>query len=75
MSNLTVEVFDTKNIVEIETTVGNILNNLEIETSSDRSVEVVSGSTVGFISASDILGLDEYLSNFIDEYEIDCGSP
>jgi hypothetical protein len=75
LSNLTVEVFDTKNIVEIETTVGNILNNLEIETSSDRSVEVVSGSTVGFISASDILGLDEYLSNFIDEYEIDCGSP
>jgi hypothetical protein len=75
LSNLTVEVFDTKNIVEIETTVGNILNNLEIETSSDRSVEVVSGSTVGFISVSDILGLDDYLSSFIDSYEIDCGSP
>ncbi len=75
MSNFTIEIFDTKNIVEIETTVGNILNNLEIETSSDRSVEIVSGSTVGFISVSDILGLDEYLSNFIDEYEIDCGSP
>ncbi len=75
MSDFTIEIFDTKNIVEIETTVGNILNNLEIETSSDRSVEVVSGSTVGFISVSDILGLDDYLSSFIDSYEIDCGSP
>jgi hypothetical protein len=75
LSDFTIEIFDTKNIVEIETTVGNILNNLEIETSSDRSVEVVSGSTVGFISVSDILGLDDYLSSFIDSYEIDCGSP
>jgi len=75
MSEFTVEIYDTKNIVEIETTIGNILNNLEIETSSDRSVDVISGSSLGFVSVGDIVGLDAYLSNFIDTYEIDCGSP
>lgn len=75
MSDFTVEIYDTKHIVEIESTIGNIINNLEIETSSDRSVDIVSGSSLGFISVSDIVGLDSYLSNFIDSYEIDCGSP
>lgn len=75
MSDFTIEIFDTKNIVEIETTIGNIINNLEIETSSDRSVEIVSGYSATIVYASDIIGLDNYLANFIDSYEIDCGSP
>lgn len=75
MSNLTLEIYDSKNIIEIETSVGNVYTNLEVETSIDRIVEIVSGSTLGFISAVDIIGLDDYLSNFIDNYEIDCGSP
>lgn len=75
MSSFTLEIYDSKNIIEIETTIGNIFNNLEIETSSDRTVDVISGSSLGFISVSDIVGLDSYLSNFIDSYEIDCGSP
>lgn len=75
MSNFTLEIYDSKNIIEIETTIGNIFNNLEIEASSDRTVDVISGSSLGFISVSDISGLDSYLSNFIDSYEIDCGSP
>jgi len=75
LSDFTIEIFDTKNIVEIETTVGNILNNVEIETSSDRSVEIVSGYSATIVYASDVIGLDNYLANFIDSYEIDCGSP
>lgn len=75
MSNLTLEIYDSKNIIEIESSIGNVYTNLEIETSVDRTVEIVSGSTLGFISALDILGLDDYLGNFIDNYAIDCGSP
>lgn len=75
MSELILEIYDTKNIIEIETSIGNVLNNLEIEASSDKTVEIISGSSLGFISVGDILGLDNYLSNFIDSYEIDCGSP
>ena len=68
MSSFTLEIYDSKNIIEIETTIGNIFNNLEIEASSDRTVDVISGSSLGFISVSDISGLDSYLSNFIDSY-------
>lgn len=75
MSELILEIYDTKNIIEIETSVGNVFNNLDIETSTDKTVEIISGSSLGFVSVGDILGLDEYLSNFIDSYEIDCGSP
>lgn len=75
MSELILEIYDTKNIIEIETSVGNVFNNLDIETSTDKTIEIISGSSLGFISVGDILGLDDYLSNFIDSYEIDCGSP
>lgn len=75
MSELILEIYDTKNIIEIETSIGNVFNNLDIETSTDKTVEIISGSSLGFISVGDILGLDDYLSNFIDSYEIDCGSP
>jgi hypothetical protein len=75
VSELILEIYDTKNIIEIETSVGNVFNNLDIETSTDKIVEIISGSSLGFVSVGDILGLDDYLSNFIDSYEIDCGSP
>jgi len=75
MSGFTVEIYDTKNIIEVETTIGNVFNNLEIETSSDRSLEIVSGYSATIVYASDIIGLEGYLSNFIDSYEIHCGSP
>ena len=98
MSELILEVYDVKNIVEIETSIGNVLNNLDIqtnngptigieasinnvfnnldiETSSDKTIEVINSFSLGVISASDIIGLNNYLGNFIDSYEIDCGSP
>lgn len=76
MSELTLEISDIINILEIETNIGNIFNNLEIETSSDRKVEIIAPGTFGItVYASDIIGLDNYLANFIDTYEIDCGTP
>ena len=75
MSNFTLEIFDTKHTLEIETAIANTFNNLTIETSSDKSVDITVGYAGTVVYASDILGLDSYLSNFIDHYSIDCGSP
>lgn len=75
MSNFTLEIFDTKHTVEIETAIANTINNLIIETSTDKSVDITVGYTGSVVYASDIIGLDSYLSNFIDSYNIDCGSP
>jgi hypothetical protein len=75
MSNFTLEIFDTKHTLEIETAIANTFNNLIVETSSDKSVDITVGYAGTVVYASDILGLDSYLSNFIDSYNIDCGSP
>lgn len=75
MSDFILEISGTTNILEIETSILDITNNLEIEVTTDRVVEVVTGYAGTVVYASDIIGLDNYLSNFIDDYEIDCGTP
>lgn len=75
MSDFTLEIFGTTNILEIQTSIVDTTNNLEIEIMSDRVVEIVTGYAGTVVYASDIIGLDNYLSNFIDDYEIDCGTP
>ena len=66
MSNFTLEIYDTNHILDIETSTMNVVNNIEIEISSSDSVEVITDYAAGVVYASDILGLDNYLSNFID---------
>jgi hypothetical protein len=75
MSDFILEINDTKHIVEVETSVASNINNIELVTSTDRTLEIVTGYSTTIAYASDIIGLDNYLSNFIDTYEIDCGSP
>lgn len=75
MSDFTLEIYDTINILEIETSILDTINNLEIETTSDRTVEISTAFAGTIVYASDVVGLDNYLANFIDNYEIDCGSP
>lgn len=75
MSDFTLEIYDIKNTLEIETSILNVINNIELETTIDKYVEISTGFAGSVIYASDIIGLDNYLSNFIDSYEIDCGSP
>jgi len=51
---------------------------IEIETSTSDSAKIIEVSSDYFgsvVFASDIAGLDDYIANFIDNYEIDCGSP
>lgn len=75
MSDFTVEIYDINYILDIETSVMDVINNIEIETSSLDSLEIISGFSANVVYASDVIGLDNYLSNFIDSYNIDCGSP
>lgn len=75
MPDFTLEINDTKHTIEIETSISNIVNNLELVTSTDRTLEIITGYSASLVFASDIIGLDNYIANFIDDYEIDCGTP
>lgn len=73
MTNL--EIIENITFLEIESSIGTETNNIEITSSNLGSVDIVSGYSSMIVYASDVVGLDNYLSNFIDQYEIDCGSP
>lgn len=72
---LTIEINETVYNLEVESSISNNISTLEIEASSSETIEINSGYVGNVIFASDILGLDNYLSNFIDNYEIECGTP
>lgn len=72
---LTIEINETVYKLEVESSISNNISTLEIEASSSETIEINSGYVGNVIFASDILGLDNYLSNFIDNYEIECGTP
>lgn len=71
----TIEINETVYNLEIETAYSDVVKCLDIEISSNSILEVSSGYVGSVIFAGDIIGLDNYMANFIDEYEIDCGSP
>lgn len=73
--SFSVEIYETVYYLDIETSISNKTNVLEIESSFGQTVEVQAGFAGNVVFASDIIGLDNYLSNFIDNYEIDCGTP
>ena len=75
-----------KNYLEVETSFGNIVNNIEIERFSTFNVQIVNtekvlasdlpddipmSKIVGNLNVARIEGLDDYL----DSYEFDCGTP
>lgn len=93
MTDFNVEILNTSNLLEIESSIINslnfnetnntvetslsqIINNiLEIESSASEVVEISTEYAGSVVFASDVIGLENYLSNFIDNYEIDCGTP
>ena len=75
MSDFTIEIFDTTNTIEIETSTENITDNIEVTSTILNTLEISTGFAATIVYASDIVGLDNYLANFIDNYEIDCGTP
>lgn len=75
MSDFSIDIFDYNQIVEIEVSTEDNTENLEITSSVIDTVEISTGFAANIVYASDIVGLDNYLANFIDNYEIDCGTP
>ena len=75
MSDFTIEVFDTTQIIEIETSTENNTDNIEISSTILDTLDISTGFVGTIVYASDIVGLDNYLSSFIDSYNIDCGTP
>lgn len=69
-----VEVLDTIYTLDIETSIQNTINNITVEKIDNTIVEINSG-TSNIVMASDIIGLDTYINNFLDDAEIDCGTP
>lgn len=75
MSTATIEINEVVYTLEVETATSDTTATLQIEASSSQAIEINSGYVGSVVFASDIVGLDNYLSNFIDNYEIDCGTP
>lgn len=51
------------------------IQTIEIERSETASIQINTEYVGSVVFASDVIGLDNFMSNFIDNYEIDCGSP
>ena len=75
MSDFTLEISETVNTLEIEVSTEDNTENVEVSSSVTDIVEVSTGFSATIVYASEIVGLDNYLSNFIDSYNIDCGTP
>lgn len=87
MSDFILEILEpTTNILEVETSFGTTVNNIEIERFDSFNLEIINtekvlasdlpdnipmSKIVGNLDVARIEGLDEYLN----EYEFDCGSP
>ena len=69
-----VEVLDTIYTLDIETSIQNTINNITVEKIDNTIIEINTG-TSNIVMASDIIGLDSYIDNFLDDAEIDCGTP
>ena len=60
----------------VETTLfDTVVNTLEIEKSETTTLQINTEYVGTVVFASDVIGLENYLANFIDTYEIDCGTP
>jgi Fe-S cluster assembly scaffold protein SufB len=73
--SMNIDIYETVYKLEVETSISDNINFLEIETSTKDFVEISSDYFGSVVFASDIVGLDDYLANYLDDYEIDCGSP
>lgn len=87
MSDFILEILEpTTNILEVETSFGSVINNIEIERFDSFNLEIVNtekvlasdlpddipmSKIIGNLDVARISGLDEYL----DSYEFDGGTP
>lgn len=72
---MNIEIIETVYYIDVELAIMDNISTMEIETSNNQYIEVNSDYAGTVVFASDITGLDDYIANFIDNYEIDCGQP
>lgn len=75
MGSPTIEISKLRETVDITTTITDHVHNISIENTSEKVLEVSSGYAGTVVYASDVIGMDTYLQNFIDNTTIDCGTP
>lgn len=65
-----------QNNLILENDVTNIISHsIEIEKSESAILQINTEYVGSVIFAGDVIGLDTFVANFIDSYNIDCGSP
>ena len=75
MSDFTLDISDTVSTVDIEISTDDNTQTVEVTSTVVDTVEISTGFSATIVYASEIVGLDNYLTNFIDSYNIDCGTP
>lgn len=73
--SLTIEVVESVTLLDVETVIGDNSSNLELEVSTNNILEISTEYVGTVVFAGDVIGLDNYIANFIDDYNIDCGTP
>ena len=65
-----------QNNLILENDITNIISHsLEIEKTESAILQINTEYVGSVIFAGDVIGLDTFVANFIDSYNIDCGSP
>jgi hypothetical protein len=83
MSDFIIEITDPQtNLLEIETTYVDIVNNIEIERFDSFNIEIVNTEKVLVGDLPDNIPLSKIkltgpdsVSSYLDSYEFDCGTP
>jgi len=70
----TLEVDETNLSLNTESSNG-VVYTLELEQSDLVTLQINTEYVGSVVFAGDIINLDTFIANFIDDYEIDCGTP
>jgi len=74
MSEFTLEISDINYIIDIETSTEDNTENLEITTTNTDTIEISTGFAASIVYASDVIGVENNVENYIDSHNIDCGA-
>lgn len=72
-SNYTIEVIQPLRTLEIETIVGDVPNSVDIINYGSVTVQASTAYSGTVVHATNVIGLDQHITNLIDTYTIDCG--
>tara|TARA_B100000085_G_scaffold238468_1_gene227969 strand:+ start:2615 stop:2839 length:225 start_codon:yes stop_codon:yes gene_type:complete len=74
MSDKTIEINLDSRTVQIDTSTASSSSSVTVELSSANNVEIIK-EVIQTANANDVVGLNSFIGNYIDNYTIDCGTP